>query len=302
MAYFLALDGGGTSTRCWVADESRVLARMSTGTVKLMTVGTQAATERLTELLHATTEMAGVGLRNVQRTCMGLAGISADAVRGWAQNTLEGAVSGDVLLCGDEEIALEAAFRGGPGILVIAGTGSHVVGRCSDGTRVSAGGWGPLVGDEGGGSWIGLEAMRAGFAARDRGDRSGLLEAAQRVWKLDSLGQLIAKVNHRERPDFAELTEVVAECAEAGDGVAQGVLERAGHELAGQVLLVMEKMRAVGCGPGDASRVAFTGSVLSRVAPVLAAFRESLPEAEGCEMAEQPIEPLEGALWKAWRG
>ena len=69
---------------------------------------------------------------HIQRGLLVAAGISAGAVRGWAQVTLEHNVSGDVVLCGDEEIALEAAFRGGPGILVIAGTGSHIVGRCAD--------------------------------------------------------------------------------------------------------------------------------------------------------------------------
>ncbi len=302
MAYFLALDGGGTSTRCWVADEQRVLAGMSCGTVKLMTVGSQTATARLGTLLERTAAKAGVGLASITRTCMGLAGISAAAVRGWAQVTLEGKVGGEVVLCGDEEIALEAAFRGGPGILVIAGTGSHVVGRTSDGTLVSAGGWGPVVGDEGGGAWIGLQAMRAAFQAKDRGVATPLLSEAQKVWGLDSLGQLIAKVNHHARPDFSELAECVVRCAADGDEVATAVLERAGRELARQVALVISKMQAVGCELGDTSRVAFTGSVLGKVAVVQEAFEQNMRVmATGVQLATAPVEPLEGALWKAWR-
>lgn len=303
MAYFLALDGGGTSTRCWVADDGHVLAGMSCGTVKLMTVGNQTATARLTTLVERTAEKAGIGLKAITRTCMGLAGISAAAVRGWAQVTLERHVAGEIVLCGDEEIALEAAFRGGPGILVIAGTGSHVVGRCSDGTLVSAGGWGPMVSDEGSGSWIGLQAMRAAFQAKDRGLETQLLTEAQKVWGLDSLGQLIARVNHHERPDFAELAASVVACAEAGDPVAVSVLERGGRELARQVALVVEKMRVVGCAPEDTSRVAFTGSVLGKVELVQRAFRQQMASMEGdARMANVPVEPLEGALWKAWRG
>ncbi len=303
MAYFLALDGGGTSTRCWVADESRVLAGMSCGTVKLMAVGNQTATARLTTLLETTAERAGVGLRSITRTCMGLAGISAGTVRGWAQITLERHVAGEIVLCGDEEIALEAAFRGGPGILVIAGTGSHIVGRCSDGTLVSAGGWGPVVGDEGGGYWIGMQAMRAAFQARDRGVATPLLEEAQKAWNLESLGQLVAKVNHHDRADFSELTETVVQCAARGDSVAISVLERAGKELAKQVALVISKMHVVRCAPEDAERVAFTGSVLGKVETVQRAFEQHMGVlAAKSRLATAPVEPLEGALWKAWQG
>lgn len=302
MGYFLALDGGGTSTRCWVADDARVLAGMSCGTVKLMAVGSKTATARLTQLVEKTAEKAGVGLKSITRTCMGLAGISAGAVRGWAQVTLEARVAGEIVLCGDEEIALEAAFRGGPGILVIAGTGSHIVGRCSDGTLVSAGGWGPVVGDEGSGAWIGQQAMRSAFQAKDRGWRTSLLEEAQRVWKLESLGQLIAKVNNHARADFSELTECVVECAQSGDAVATTVLDRAGRELAKQVALVVEKMHAVRCAPTDVSRVAFTGSVLGKVTAVQESFERNLAGmAAEARVARAAVEPLEGALWKAWR-
>src|SRR6202000_1028930 len=42
---------------------------------------------------------------------------------------------------GDEVIALDAAFKGGPGILQIAGTGTNCVGRAPNGGRETCGGW-----------------------------------------------------------------------------------------------------------------------------------------------------------------
>src|SRR5580698_5881788 len=154
MAYFVALDGGGTKTQCWVADEEKVLGRASTGSVKLMVVDEATATLRLQELVREAAAEAGVALGDVTRTCFGLAGSSSDIVRQWAERSLRGVVGGEVVICGDEEIAFDAAFRGGAGVLVIAGTGSNVMGRCANGTRVSAGGWGPMLGDEGSGHWI----------------------------------------------------------------------------------------------------------------------------------------------------
>ena len=76
-------------------------------------------------------------------------------------------------IVGDEVIALDAAFRGGPGILQIAGTGTNCIGRAPDGGRETAGGWSSRLGDEGSGYWIGLHAD----AARPEGLRSRRADA-----------------------------------------------------------------------------------------------------------------------------
>ena len=101
MSYFLAIDAGGTRTQCLLADESRVLARATTGTVKLMRVGEQEATARLQAMLGEVAAAAGVTLGKISRTCFGLAGTSSPAVRTWAGKTLAELVSGVLQLCGD---------------------------------------------------------------------------------------------------------------------------------------------------------------------------------------------------------
>lgn len=299
MAYFVALDGGGTKTQCWIADEERVLGRASAGSVKLMVVDEATATTRLQELVREAAAEAGVSLAEVTRTCMGLAGISSAAVREWAERTLHEVVGGEVLLFGDEEIALDAAFRGGPGILAIAGTGSNFVGRCANGTVVTAGGWGPMLADEGSGHWIGVEAIKASLRAQDRGVQTCLLKCIEKHWGLQSQGELVAYANRRTRVEFAELAAVVAKCADDGDGLAAGVLERAGKELAEQVGLVASKMRQAGCVASDPLHVAFTGSVLEKIPRVRRAMGEALPE---LSVARGAVEPLEGALWRARGG
>jgi N-acetylglucosamine kinase-like BadF-type ATPase len=305
MALFLALDGGGTKTRCWIADETRVLGEATGGTVKIMNVGETIATGRLQELVRIAARDADVSLQGVVRTCMGLAGISSATVRSWAEATLGAMVAGEIVLCGDEEIALDAAFHGGPGVLVVAGTGSNVVGRCSSGKLLGAGGWGPVIGDEGSGTWIGLEAIRAGLRAHDRGIETCMLAEIKRFWGMDDddqgLDELVAKANQRPRPDFAELTMVVAQCADQGDSLAISVLERAGEHLAAQVQLVISKMHAAGCTPEDAGRVAFTGSVLEKLAPVRRAMEGYLRVmVDGLELVGS-VDPMEGALWRARR-
>ncbi|HEY4009417.1 MAG TPA: BadF/BadG/BcrA/BcrD ATPase family protein [Acidobacteriaceae bacterium] len=303
MAYFVALDGGGTKTECWVADESRVLGRASGPTVKIMNVGQEAASSNLRAIVREALRAANVSGDSIACTCFGLAGSSSAEVVRWAEMTLRELVSGGVIITGDEQIALDAAFQGGPGVLVIAGTGSNVMGRCTDCSTVSAGGWGPVLGDEGSGTWIGLEAIRSCLRARDRGVESCLLRDIQQAWKLEDLASLVAKANLRERPDFASLTSVVASCADSGDALAEGVLDRAGEELATQVNLVISKMRAAGCTVQDGLRVAFTGSVLGKIPRVLRAMDEHLHAAwPEISVDANAVQPLEGALWRARQG
>jgi N-acetylglucosamine kinase-like BadF-type ATPase len=309
MSLFLAIDAGGTKTQCLIADGERVLARASTGTVKLMRVSEQEATARLQAMLAEVAVAAGVSLGQVTRTCFGLAGVSGPAVQAWARRTVTAVVAGELILYGDEEIALDAAFAGGPGILVIAGTGSNAIGRSASGEHFGAGGWGPVLGDEGSGYWIGLESIRAALRAQERtgvgGVSSCLLREIERHWELNSVAELVATANQRtfsggaSPPDFAALAPVVARCAERGDALAAGILERAGEELAELVSVVFHKMHA---GPTEIG-VAFTGSVLAQIATVRGAMVARLAVAvPSARVRDAAVDPLDGALWRARHG
>jgi len=320
MSYFLAIDAGGTKTQCLLADNCRILARAKTGTVKLMRVDEQEATSRLHAMLAEVATAAGVPLGQVNRTCFGLAGISNPAVRQWAQKSIAELVAGDLLLCGDEVIALEAAFSGGPGILVVAGTGSNAIGRTHAGQIFNAGGWGPVLGDEGSGTWIGLEAIRAALRAHNHqhfvelnreqnaNDPTCLLREIERHWKLDSLGELVAYANQRSdsnhpAPDYASLAPLVARLANAGDALAVRVLTLAGVKLAELVALVYSKMTAsipVIGNESTAINVAYTGGVLAHVSQVRAAMTAQLTDCLPTACVRQtPVDPLDGALWRA---
>lgn len=301
MSLFLAMDAGGTKTRGVLADETRVLAHATTGTVKLMRVGEAEASSRLRGLLTQLSLEARVSLADVTRTCIGLGGISIDAVREWAEREIGEVVGGDLLLCGDQEIALDAAFKGGEGILLVAGTGSIVTGRAMDGTMYTAGGWGPALGDEGSGYWIGLEALRGGFWARDRNIPTVLLEEIGGFWGIGSIGEIVEKANERPSPDYAALAPVVVKSAEQGDDLANAVLERAGEELAEQVSLVALRMLETG-STGEIG-VAYTGSVIEHIGIVresmVRALKQSAPRVKVMDGA---VDSLEGALWRARRG
>ena len=299
MAFFVGMDSGGTKTECWLGDERAVLGRAACGTVKLTRVAETVAEERLRGLLREVERSSGVELGRVSHTCVGMAGYSIASVREWMKRQVEGVVAGEVQLCGDEEIALDAAFRGGPGILVIGGTGSIVVGRCGDGERFTAGGWGPAIGDEGSGYWIGAEAVKAVFRGLDRGGKSVLAEAIRVAWGGDDLGAIVGVANARPGPDFAALAPVVVRSAEDGDEVARRVLERAGEALGEQVETVWAKMRERG---EREIEVAYTGSVLERIGIVRESMRAKVESGgDGVRMMGTAVKSLEGAMWRARR-
>jgi N-acetylglucosamine kinase-like BadF-type ATPase len=298
MSLFLAIDAGGTKTRSLLADEDRILGRAVTGSIKLMRVGEPEASARLRAMLVEVSQTAGVSLSDVTRTCVGIAGHVIPAVRQWAEREISDAVGGDLVLAGDNEIALDGAFCGGPGILIIAGTGSNILGRAADGTMYHAGGWGPALGDEGSGFWIGQEAARAGFWAKDRGVPTTLLDEIGEFWNAKSLGEIVEMANARPGPDFPALVPLVSRCADGGDELAIAVLERAGVELAEQVALVALKMKE--SGTKRKIEAAFTGSVLEHISLVRSAMITALKKSSpSVKVREDAVDALEGALWRA---
>src|SRR5580704_17460876 len=138
MPYYLAIDAGGTKTDYLLADETRELARVRSATIKRLRVDADTATRTLDDALAQLAALGGISFRNITRTCIGTAGESVPLVADWLRNAFAARVSGDLLLLGDVEIALDAAFPGQPGILVLAGTGSNVAGRAPSGTITTA--------------------------------------------------------------------------------------------------------------------------------------------------------------------
>ena len=307
MAYFLALDVGGTKTDYVVADETHELARVRTGTIKRMRADADTARANLEEALAGLSARSGVEMGAIACTCVGTAGETVPLVTDWLREAITARISGDLILLGDVEIALDAAFHGGTGVLAMAGTGSNVAGRSVDGALITAGGWGPALADQGSGHRIGQQGLRAAFLAKDEGRPTLLLDAVLEYWGLPSLDLLVEHANSRPEPDFSRLTEVILHCANRGDEVAAAVLRKEGEDLAWLVRLVIRRLQAAaasGSGKqGVLPDVAFTGSILEKVQPVrdalIAAAQEEFP---AIRTLDGVVDPIAGALWRARTG
>lgn len=298
MTYFLGIDAGGTSTRAALAEDGRILGRSKSGSIKVMRVSPAEAEANLRALLDEVVKSSGVPVAKVASTCVGTAGNTVSTVTGWIWQTLGPMLHGDLVVCGDVEIALDAAFPGEAGVLVMAGTGSNTLGRTSKGEQVTVGGWGPLLADEGSGHWIGLKALRVAIHEMDEHGSSKLLTALAAQWKADTLEQVVEIAHSLPPPDFAALTRTVVAVAAKGDSLAQAVLRSGGRALGEDASLALRKVLAL--EPGAPRRVAFTGSVLENISTVLEAmFAEIEREHPGAQVLPEAVDPIEGALWRA---
>jgi N-acetylglucosamine kinase-like BadF-type ATPase len=300
MSFFLAVDAGGTKTDYVLADETRELVRVRTGTIKRMRTDSETAARNLDSALSQITSQTGVSMQSIVRTCVGTAGENIPLVADWLRHAMTSRVSGELLLLGDVEIALDAAFPGQAGVLVLAGTGSNVAGRMGDGTLTTAGGWGPALSDQGSGHKIGLESLKAVFLAMDEGRSTRLLPDMMDFWQLTTLNLLVERANSIPPPDYSELTELVLRAAESGDEVATEVLHREGESLGDLVKLVMRRLHKSADNHEWVAPIAFAGSIMEKVSPVRKALISAVQrEFSTVRVLAGVVDPLVGAVWRA---
>lgn len=196
----------------------------------------------------------------------------------------------------DKVNALACVTEGGPGVVVIAGTGTISYGENARGRSATVSGWGFLLGDEGAGFWIARQAINAATRAYDgRGEPTMLgkkLTAAAGVEDLWELHGLIYS-ERRSRAEMAALAAVVPEAAAEGDAAAQRILREAGRELG---LAAGTVARQLGMQRG-AVTVGMVGGVFRGSARVRRAFRRKVRRhAPRARFAEPRFAPVIGSV------
>ncbi len=201
---------------------------------------------------------------------VGAAGALAapDAARALGDALLVSLRAERVAVTSDAVIAHAGALGGEPGVVLIAGTGVVALAIGADGALRTADGWGPWLGDEGGGAWIGAAGLRAALRAHDgRGPSTALLDAARarfgapETWPAQLTG---AAALASFAPDVL---------AAQGDAAALAIVAAAAEALAATA-------RAVGDGP-----VAMVGGLAA-----VEALRERL------DIVPAVADALDGAL------
>ncbi|MGA8617844.1 MAG: BadF/BadG/BcrA/BcrD ATPase family protein [Candidatus Sulfotelmatobacter sp.] len=312
MAFYLGIDGGGSKTTCAVGDENLVIATVTAGPSNITRVGETGARESLHRAIREACAAAKITPREVQRACIGVAGVGRVDVAAIVRKIVAELISGEIEVVGDMPIALESAFGAGPGVVVIAGTGSFAYGRNAQGKTARAGGWGFAVSDEGSAYWIGRTAVTGLFRAIDQktnpakdaetvAQDSLLLRELKTAWKLQSLSELVRTAN--SNPEFAALFSPIVAAADGGDGTAQSVLAQAGRELAQLAEIVVHLLFAEDNVRQPTVPLAVAGGVFRHSQRVREVFCDEIHKLDSrTEVNPQVVEPVAGALRMARRG
>ena len=308
-AYFLGFDGGGTKTECVLADsEGNVLARATAGPSNPLRAGYSRAWFSLSEAADILLARQKITSNHICGICAGIGGAGRPAVVRRLSSFFRGTFpNAEIEVTTDLEIALEAAFGSGPGIILIAGTGSGALGRDSSGRRERVGGKGPWFSDEGSAFDIGRRAVQAVLLADEK--RGPATQLSGRLFQHLQAGDwngVLDQVSKSPDAVFPQVFPLVAELAESGDAVSCEILSTAAASLTALVASVATKLGWLPPRSGEAAPgkipIARVGGMHGRSQFLDAAINAGLTQTvPGWKRVELSMTPAEAAARLAVR-
>jgi N-acetylglucosamine kinase-like BadF-type ATPase len=293
--HVLGIDAGGTKTVCLLADaDGNIVAHARGGGANLQASGEL----EVEKVLHGVMDEAiGDGDLRPDAVCLGIAGVDrpadANAVRGIMHRL---GFKSRTLIVNDALVALVAGVGDNPGVVLVAGTGSIAYGRDGAGRAARSGGWGYLLGDEGGGFWIGRSALAAVVRQFDgRGPATMLTDLVLEEMRLANPTELIHAIYDKglQRRAIAGIAALVQKAADGGDAMASEILARAGTELAAAAASVIGRLGM----RGDMFRTVLAGGIFRGIPTLVTDVRMRLSEAAPRSETELlTVEPAVGAV------
>jgi N-acetylglucosamine kinase-like BadF-type ATPase len=247
MRYVVGVDGGGTKTVAAVVSEDRkVVARGTGGPANQRSVGMEPASHNIATAISGALEKAGLQLDDIVGICMCLAGFDTDLDLPVPQRAIRSLqYEGPAIFENDVVGAWAGATEGGPGIVMIAGTGATGLGMNARSEFWRTDGWDTLLGDGGSGYAIGRAAIRAGMRMFDgRNEPTHLVKVLGNVYGVRSAEDMRRLVDSTQFGKFevAAFAEQVAEAARAGDPAAQAILSQAGRDLGESITAIVREL------------------------------------------------------------
>jgi N-acetylglucosamine kinase-like BadF-type ATPase len=247
--YIIGIDGGGTKTTAVLcALDGAILAEAQGAPSNFQIIGIERTSHTILDLVETCCHSVGCSISQIGAVVAGLAGAGRSSDQ---QSMRDGIMDladtrnltiNNLIIESDARIALEGAFGGKPGIIVIAGTGSIVFGKNEHGKIYRAGGWGRLIGDEGSGYAIGQQAFRA--IARSLDDRSAKTKLTQLFEEKFGLNTQEAIIHslYKENFDIASVMPTVIHAASKGDKATKKFLDNAALDLVELIEITLKNM------------------------------------------------------------
>ncbi len=242
--YLVGIDGGASRSCCIVTDLAGVLISSSEGaSLNPLAIGWDVFSENFKTLYFKA--LGSISPDSVAALCAGIAGVGDETVRERASNLIiEITALNRIHVITDALAALWGAFGGNAGLLLIAGTGSICYGMDEDGLVERSGGFGRLLGDEGGGYWIAIEAIKSALKSADgRADASSLPPAVSAEFNLKEVRDIIPQIHGDKLPpgEIARFAEKVL-ILSASDPSAADIVKRAAVHLTELLVATARKL------------------------------------------------------------
>ena len=294
-----AIDAGQTNTRYVVFDKGREILSDDTdqGVANILLSGaTDSLRTNLSIIVNKTRRI--LGPCSFQVVSAGYTGISKEreeykVVLAIFAETFPGS---KIILESDIVSSHVANFRGKPGIVLHAGTGAFAYGVDQNGNRMRTGGWGYLLGDEGSGFGLGLEAIRAALAAWEKtGPQTDLKDELLPFFGINAPETLKTVVYSKsfQRRRIAEFSRILLEHADRGDPVAEKIVTAGAGSMVKLIEPIIMELHF------EHPEVALTGALYTKARSYFERSKTLLRVKYGDRVKIRPGEnsPLQGALW-----
>lgn len=298
MKYLIGMDGGGTKTACIVTDTAGKEVYKTTGTASnFLIIGTEAVAEMIFNLITECKECLNAKYSDFISIVLGTTGAGRRADAEKLEQALtafantKGVCFNSFYVDSDARIALEGAFSGKPGSILIAGTGSIMFGKDAKGNIHRVGGFGRFIGDQGSGYIIGRKGLSMVAKEFDgRGDRTLLSKLLRDKFSISSPEILITEV-YKNNFDIASIAPLVIEAADKGDEICQNILDQEGHELILHIHSMVKKINE------SELNLALIGGILSSENYFSNMFRQKVNKSFANVNIKQPdFSPAMGAI------
>jgi len=301
MSFLIGIDGGGTKTHAVLTnlDGEKLFERFA-GPSNFLILGTEKVSETILELIDSCKNHANISYKDISAVLLGTTGAGRRSDAELLENAFQSFLNQKSIptinfhVESDARIALEGAFAGKPGSILIAGTGSIMFGKDQKGNIHRVGGFGRFIGDEGSGYSIGKRALTAIAKSYDgRSEKTILSDLINEKFGIPSSEKLITEV-YKNNFDIASAAPLVLYAADMGDNAAIKIIESETDELILHINAMQEKIKE------DHLDIAFIGGILSSKNFYSDLFTKKIKEQiSNCRVKPPDYPPEYGAILMA---
>lgn len=275
--YRIGIDGGGTRTRLVIIESGEELFRTESGGINYNSFSEQDIRSALAKGAECL-QQQGFEPAECEAIGIGAAGVSNPKAVPFLKEVLRDCgYTCPITVVGDQEAALAGACGAGPGILLIAGTGSVCIARDEQGNHYRTGGYGHIIDDEGSSYAVGRDILSAIVKAEDgRGQKTALKEAVFSLLQIETIPELIAYIYDKDRTkrDIAALAVCLTEEIIKTDKISAKIAGKTAEEMVYLVMAVLAKL------PRLEIPLFLEGGLLLKNREINRLFREGLAQRE----------------------